>query len=79
MLSYAKKMHEKRRWLALNGFVIWFGRKYFQGENFINYTIRKMNKPKNQREISEDMALEKGIETLHELFLYSVVLGVPLY
>ena len=48
-------------------------------ENMINTRFRKVKIQRNPSEISEEKALEKGIETIHEILLYTLIIGVPLY
>lgn len=57
MLNYAKKMNTQQRMTRMNSFFIWVGRKSFQIENFMNYSIRKMKFPTTVKQISDDSAL----------------------
>lgn len=48
-------------------------------EHFINVRFRNTLRASTLKPLSDDAALEKGVETLHEIFLYTIVLGIPLW
>jgi hypothetical protein len=60
-------------------------RLYVIGQNYnyylikINRRILKVNVKDPIKLLTEEKAIEKGVELVSELFLYSILIGVPLY
>ena len=60
---------------------IWLGNKYNRLETIINRKFLKIETPDELfvKPLSDDVALEKGIEFFYELLVYMILIGLPLY
>lgn len=65
MLSYMRRKHEKKELKFFNWIFIWLGRKYNQGEQFINNQLLRTQRLTHMPELKEEIALEKGIEAFY--------------
>lgn len=57
----------------------WIGRKFYVMEHFINSNFRNSQRSSQLKPLTDEAALEKGVEAFHEIVLYLAVLGVPLW
>ena len=83
MVSYTKKYHLGRSKttpkLLRNGFIR-LGNSYNHLETYINRKFLKIDSPDPLfiKPLSEDVALEKGVEFFYEIIAYSVLLILPI-
>lgn len=55
------------------------GRRYQIFEHWLNHRLLKTAHKKQLTELKEEILLEKGVEAFYELFLYSIIIGLPMY
>lgn len=84
MVNYTKKLHIGQHKSIPGAFrtsFIRLGNKYNQLETYINRKFLKIETPDDLfiKPLSEDVALEKGIEFFYEILIYLILILLPLY
>ncbi len=83
-LTYYKKMYlkdKKNSNFIINQLVrlfVYLGQRTFQLNNKINKKIFNLKSIDESKLLSEEKALEKGIETFSEIIIYSILLSIPI-
>lgn len=84
MVNYTKKYHlgnTANTPLLLRKNFVWLGNYYHRLESWINRKFLKIETPDALfiKPLSDDVALEKGVEFFYEILVYSILLVLPLY
>ncbi len=84
LINYTKRYHNSNRsniHQYLKAFFIRLGNFYNRQETRINKKFLKIEIADDVfiKPLSDDVALDKGVEFFYEIFFYSIVLSLPLY
>ena len=79
VLSLMKKKQQEGKLRSFRWFFVGLGRRYQIFEHWLNHRLLKTAHKKQLTELKEEILLEKGVEAFYELFLYSIIIGLPLY
>lgn len=79
VLSLMKKKQQEGKLKHFRWFFVGLGRRYQVFEHWLNHRLLKTAHKKQLTELKEEVLLEKGVEAFYELFLYSIIIGLPMY
>ena len=84
MVNYTKKYHlgnTKNTPRLLRAYFVALGNYYNRAESWINRKFLKIETPDALfiKPLSDDVALEKGVEFFYEIMVYLILLVLPLY
>ena len=79
VLSYLKQRQAENRMKNLRWIFVGIGRRQQIFEHWLNHKILKTTHKKQLNELKEEILLERGVEAVYELFLYCILIGLPMY
>jgi hypothetical protein len=81
ILNHTKKVHSsgEAQSMQMRRFFILMGNFYHRYDSAINRRFLKVESSFAHKPLSEELALEKGIEFTYEILFYCIVIGLPFY